>query len=291
MNSTYKKIALGVCLSAGLIGVGYYMGQGKQNPAPEPVTQQPAAPEIPLVTPIEAPKAEVAQEPVAPKVIPIASTLPLETMTGLTVRSVADFEIFKSDTPSIEIVGDSQELIDSIKTEMVGPNLIVSHVLTKTIKAKCGNTSVTIEPNGNTMTMNVNSGAKKEKSHCALVKIGVKKIPAIQLEKSGNVHFTGADEQQLLLKIAGSGNISGEGKVDDLLLWISGSGNIDTADVQARKLMVLSEGSGNVNASVTGQLQSALSGSGNVNIFGNPTSTQHEENGSGKFRLFSAPSK
>ena len=291
MNSTFKKIALAVCLGAGLVGVGYYIGQGKQDPTPEPVAQNTPAPEKPLVTPIEAPQAEGIQEPEEPKVIPMASTLPLESMTGLTVRSVADFEIFKSDTPSLEIVGDSQELIDSIKTEMVGPNLIVSHVLTKTIKAKCGNMSVTVEPNGNTMTMNVNNGAKTEKSHCALVKIGVKKIPAIQLEESGNVHFSGADEQQLLLKIAGSGNISGEGKVDDLLLWISGSGNIDTADVQVRKLTVLSEGSGNVNASVYGKLQSALSGSGNVNIFGNPTSSQHEENGSGKFRLFSAPSK
>lgn len=286
MNSTYKKIALGVCLGAGLIGVGYYMGQGKQIPVSEPVAQQTPAPEKPLVTPIEATKAEVAQEPVAPKVIPMASTLPLESMTGLTVRSVADFEIFKADTPSIEIVGDSQELIDTIKTEMVGPNLIVSHVLTKTIKAKCGSMSVTVEPNGNTMTMNINSGAKKEKSHCALVKIGVKNIPAIQIEKSGNVHFTGADQEQLLLKIAGSGNISGEGKVEDLLLWISGSGNIDTSDVQAQKLTVLSQGSGDVNASVNSTLKSALQGSGNVNIFGNPRSTQHEENGSGKFRLY-----
>lgn len=291
MNSTYKKLALCVCLGAALIGVGYYMGQGKQNPTPEPVTQQPAAQGKPLVTPIEATKAKVAQEPGAPKVIPTASTLPLETMTGITVRSVADFEIFKSETPSIEIVGDSQELIDSIKTEMVGPNLIVSHVLTKTIKAKCGNTSVTIEPNGNTMTMKVNSGGKKENTYCALVKIGVKQIPAIQVEKSGNVHFTGADQQQLLLKTAGSGNISGEGKVADLMVWISGSGNIDTADLQAKKLTVLSQGSGNVSAAVNETLLSALHGSGNVNIFGTPSSSQHEENGSGKFRLFSAPSK
>lgn len=287
MSSTYKKIALAVCLAAGLIGVGYYLGQVKQSPAPEPVTQQPPVPEKPLVTPIEAQKTEVAQEPVAPKVIPMASTLPLEKMTGLTVRSVADFEIFKSDKPSIEIVGDSQELIDTIKTEMVGPNLIVSHVLTKTVKAKCGNLHVTVEPNGNTMTMIVNSGAKKEKSHCALVKIGVKQIPAIQVEQSGNVHFSGADQQQLLLKIAGSGSISGDGKVQDLMLWISGSGNIDTADVQAQKLTVLSQGSGNINASANDKLLSALQGSGNVNVFGNPKSSQHEENGSGKFRLFS----
>lgn len=286
MNSTYKKIALAVCIAAGLTGLGYYMGQAKQTTVSDPVAQQTPAPEKPLVTLIEAPKAEVAQEPVAPKVIPMASTLPLESMTGLTVRSVADFEIFKSDTPSIEIVGDSQELIDTIKTEMVGPNLIVSHVLTKTVKAKCGSMSVTVEPNGNTMTMNVNSGAKKEKSHCALVKIGVKQIPAIQVEKSGNVHFSGADQQQLLLKIAGSGNISGDGKVEELMLWISGSGNIDTADVQAQKLTVLSQGSGDVNAAVNGTLQSASQGSGNVTIIGNPKSSQHEENGTGKFRLY-----
>lgn len=286
MNSTYKKIALAVCIGAGLTGLGYYMGQAKQTKVSEPVAQQTPAPEKPLLTPIEAPKAEVAQAPVAPKVIPMASTLPLESMTGLTVRSVADFEIFKSDTPSIEIVGDSQELIDTIKTEMVGPNLIVSHVLTKPIKAECGNTSVSMDLNGNTMTMNVNRG-KKEKSHCALVKIGVKEIPAIQIEKSGNVHFTGADQHQLLLKIAGSGNISGQGKVEELMLWISGSGDIDTADVQAQKLTVLSQGSGDVNAAVNGTLQAALQGSGNVTIIGNPKSSQHEEKGSGKFRLYS----
>lgn len=291
MNPTYKKIGLAVCVSAGLLGIGYYMGQEKQSPAPavdaQPTVSQIQAPALP----VEVPKSEVAPVPVAPAATPLASTLPLELMRGLTLETVSDVEIFRSDTPTIEIVGESQELIDSIKTEMVGPNLTVSHVLTKPIKAKCGSTSVSMDLNGNSTTMNINSGTKKEKVHCALVRIGVKEIPAIQVLKSGNVHFSGADQQQLLLKVSGSGNITGDGKVEDLLLWISGSGNIDTADVIAQKLRVLSEGSGNVNAAVNGSLESGIQGSGNVTIVGNPKSTKHEEFGSGKFRLYGSASK
>ena len=290
MNSTYKKIALAVCLGAGLAGLGYYMGLEKQGSAAATETQQAAVQTETPVAPVEVQKAEVGQAPVAPATIQTASTPPLQSMKGLTVDTVADIEIFKSDTPSIEIVGDSQELIDTIKTEMVGPNLIVSHVLTKPLKVKCGSTSISLDMNGNSTTMNFNNG-KQEKSHCALVKIGVTEIPSIQIKKSGNVHFAGADEQQLLLKISGSGNITGEGKVEDLLVWISGSGDVDTTEVKTQRLRVLSQGSGDVNATANGELESSLLGSGNITVIGNPETKKHEEKGSGKFRLFGTVTK
>jgi hypothetical protein len=288
MSPAYKKIALAVCLGGGLIGLGYYMGQGSA-----PVTAaQPAAAQVETsASPAEAPKAEVLQASVAPTANQSATGLPLHSMRGLTAKTVADIEIFKSDTPSIEIVGESQELIDTIKTEMVGPNLIVSHVLTKSIKAKCGSSSVSLDLNGSSTKMNINSGGKQGKNHCALVRIGVKEVPAIQLESSGNVDLSGVDQKQLLLKVAGSGNITGAGKVEDLLLWVSGSGEIDTADIKAQQLRVLSEGSGNVNAAVEESLVSALQGSGNITIIGNPHTKRHEETGSGKFRLFGSVTK
>lgn len=287
MSFRFKKPAFYFSISVIAACLGYYVGtNGGQPKLPEaPITPnavQQAA---------ESSKTEVVQEAVPPQATQAAADLRLQSMTGLTVRSVADIEIFKSDTPSFQIVGESQEVIDSLKTEMVGTNLIISHVLTKPLQAKCGNTTVMLDVNGTNSTINVNTGGKTVKSHCALVKIGVKEIPAIQVEKSGNVHFAGADQKQLLLKIAGSGNITGEGKVDDLLLWVSGSGNIDTSELKAQQLRILSQGSGDVEAAVSGSLESALQGSGNVTVIGDPAVSNHQEYGSGKFRLYSTSGK
>lgn len=285
MKSNYAQIALAVCLATGLVGAGYYIGLTQQRTAPaaqaQPEIVQAATPVVPAL-PVEEPKYEVSRTPEG-----AAANLQLENMKGLTVDTVADIEIFKSAIPSIEIVGDSQELIDTIKTELVGQTLTVSHVLTKTLKVKCGSSSVSLDLNGNSTSVTVNTGKKKDKTYCALVKIGVPEIPAIQIKKSGSVHFTGADQQQLLLKINGSGNISGEGKVEDLLLWVTGSGSIDAADIKAQRLRVLSEGSGNVVANAQSKLESAMHGSGDVTIFGNPKTKKHDESGSGKFRLYS----
>lgn len=277
MKSVYKKIALAACLWAGLMGLGY-MGlkyQGTRN-APES--------ESTVVQALEA-------TPSVPALKLLVASPPLHTVTRLTVDTVADVEIFKSENPSFEIVGASQEFIDTIKTDYVKGNLILSHELTKLLKLKCGSTLITMDVNGNSMSRTINAGKKEKSVPCALVKIGVKTVPEILLKNTGNVQVAGVDQQQLVLQTNGSGNITADGRVKELLIRTQGSGDVDTTQVVTKKALILSQGSGDVTAVANDELQSVLQGSGDITVIGNPLSLQHVETGSGRYRLIGSASK
>jgi hypothetical protein len=290
MKSAYKKIASAVCLWGGLMGLGY-MGLKHQNTRNTPESRPTVVQAEEPVVQAEVPTPEASQTTSIPATNLLVTSHPLHTVTRLTVATIADVEIFKAENPSFEIVGGSQELIDTIKTDYVKGNLILSHELTKSLKLKCGGTSITMDVNGNSTSMTVNTGKKEKSTPCALVKIGVKNIPEILIQKSGNVQVAGVDQQVLVLQINGSGSITADGKVKELLIRIQGSGDVDTTKVVTNKALILSQGSGDVTAIGNGELQSVLQGSGDITVIGSPVSPQHVETGSGRFRLIGSASK
>lgn len=290
MNLAHKKIALTVCLVASLTGLGYItLNEQIANTSHQP--QPEAVQEKSLVAQAEVPKTEAENYPEPQPISLLASSHPLHRITRLTVDTVADVKVFYSENPSIEIVGDSQELIDTIKTQYMDGNLTLSHQLTRSLKLKCGNTSIAMNTAGNSSTMVLNTGRQEKAKPCAMVNIGVKEIPEILIQKSGSVHVSGADQQQLNLYISGSGNITAEGKADELVIWIKGSGDVDATHVLAKRVKILSQGSGNVTAVANGELISALKGSGDITVIGNPVNPTHTETGSGSFRMIGLPSK
>jgi hypothetical protein len=144
-----------------------------------------------------------------------------------------DVEIFQSDSPSLQIVGDSRELIDTIKTDFVGPTLKISHQVDRPFKVKCGNKTVSFDKNGTSSTMIVNDGIKHQ-SECALFKIGVKEIPAIMTMSSGNVHFAGANQANLVIKLSSSGGVTGDGIIYNLMILVISSGDVGTTNVNTK---------------------------------------------------------
>lgn len=290
MKSTYKKITLVVCLGAGLTGLGY---MGLKNPSDSISTDFQSAADVAekQLAQFETPTVEAVSAPAPAEISLLQAPHSLDSVKRLNVDTVANVEIFKSETPSIEIVGDSQELIDTIRTDYQGSNLTLSHQLTKPLKLKCGSTYVTMDMNGSNSTMVVNSGKQEKAKACAIIKIGVRVIPEILIRKSGSVQVTGADQQQLNLYIFGSGSITAEGKAKELLIAITGSGRVDSTQVVAKSVKILSQGSGDVTAVANGELQSLLKGSGDITVIGNPVSPQHVETGSGRYRLIGSASK
>lgn len=290
MKSAYKKKALAACLWVGLTGLGY-MGLKHQDTRNTPESKSTVVQAAKPVVQAEVPTPDAAHTSSVPAINLLVASHPLHTVTRLTVDTIADVEIFKSESPSFEIVGDSQEFIDTIKTDYVKGNLILSHELTKLLKLKCGSTFITMDVNGNSTSMSINAGKKEKFASCALVKIGVKSIPEILVKKSGNVQVAGVDQQQLVLEINGSGNITADGMVKELLIRTQGSGDVDTTQVVTKKALIVSQGSGDVTVVANDELQSVLQGSGDITVIGNPVSQQHVETGSGRYRLIGSASK
>jgi len=80
---------------------------------------------------------------------------------------------------------------------------------------------------------------------------------------------------KLEAQIAGSGNIDGNGTVQDLYTKISGSGNIKFSEMKAKNANCTLSGSGNIYVFIENRLDAFLSGSGDIVYSGSPVVNSH----------------
>jgi len=192
--------------------------------------------------------------------------------TSLTVATIVDVEVFKSEHPVFEIVGESQAIIDSIKADFAEGDLILSQELSSPPNLKCESTPVSTDSTGRSLVINARTESKT--LPCALVRIGVGKFPDIMVKSSGDVEVMGVDQERLALNVYGAGDISADGKVGELLIQIHGSGDVNTTKMSADKVSIFSQGSGDVTVMGNGRLQWKLQGSGDITAMGRPNSPQ-----------------
>lgn len=268
VRSTHRKVILAVFLLGCLVGLGH-MGlkhQAKSDSARANRTA-PFEKEQSVAGNGASASAMAKKRPVAlpSRIMDVRS---LQSVTSLTLATIVDVEVFKSEIPVFEIVGESQAFIDSIKADFADGNLLLSHELSSPLTLKCGSTPVSMDSTGRSVVINVQS--KTESVPCALVRIGVRKVPDIMVKSSGDVKVMGVDQERLALNIYGAGDISADGKVRELLIRIQGSGDVNTTKMSADKVSILSQGSGDVTVVASDRLQSKLEGSGDITVTGNP---------------------
>ena len=75
----------------------------------------------------------------------------------------------------------------------------------------------------------------------------------------------------LKVVIAGSGDLSASGQVDEQEITISGSGAIKARDLECTESVVRITGSGSATVWVSDRLDVTISGSGSVRYIGSPT--------------------
>jgi hypothetical protein len=114
-------------------------------------------------------------------------------------------------------------------------------------------------------------------------KLTVKKLDGLDVSGSGQADLEGLTQDQLRVRISGSGDVAGQGAADDLDLRISGSGSYRGSELKSKHATVGVSGSGSavINASET--LNANISGSGTVDYVGEPHITQNIS-GSGSVR-------
>lgn len=97
-------------------------------------------------------------------------------------------------------------------------------------------------------------------------------------------HFS-IELQTLEVTIKGQGNVQLQGKTEVLKVSVLGSGNFQGKELHTHKGTLSISGTGNIEASVTEEVQAKIMGYGHITIFGNPSKKDTDIKGSGKIQF------
>jgi len=140
------------------------------------------------------------------------------------------------------------------------------------------------EVHGNTLELGTKDPMTSlNPSRDIVYKLTVKKLDGLDISGSGQADVKGLTQDQLQVRISGSGDVSGQGTADDLDLRISGSGSYRGPELKSKHARVGVSGSGNAVVSASETLNANVSGSGTVEYVGDPQVTQNVS-GSGSVR-------
>ena len=103
----------------------------------------------------------------------------------------------------------------------------------------------------------------------------------LYLSGSGSLGFEG-NAAAIGAFLSGSGEIRLAGKASDARLELSGSGSIDGRHLTTDSADIDLSGSGDVSAHAQSSVRVALSGSGNIDIYGGPVVETYDTSGSGE---------
>ena len=107
-------------------------------------------------------------------------------------------------------------------------------------------------------------------------------LSALQVSGSGGIDATGLTGKSLRVNVSGSGNVRSAGTVSAVRVDVSGSGGANVSNVTTEELDVSVAGSGNVQAHARTSARVAVSGSGSVQVAGNPARREVEKSGTGQ---------
>jgi hypothetical protein len=129
---------------------------------------------------------------------------------------------------------------------------------------------------GNRQSYNSKIGVK--------VVIAVPSLDAFTLNGSGDVKINGLQGEQFTAHIRGSGDLSGDGQVENVNVSITGSGSFRLEDLKAKKAEVSISGSGGADVNANETVVGSITGSGDIRYRGNPANVQTSVVGSGSMR-------
>jgi hypothetical protein len=102
----------------------------------------------------------------------------------------------------------------------------------------------------------------------------------LEVSGSGDATFEGS-APRIEADVSGSGDLRLAGSTGFAQLFGSGSGDIAARDLDADAARLRTTGSGNITATVHGDVEAETSGSGDIELYGSPHVTSSHEHGSG----------
>ena len=183
----------------------------------------------------------------------ISESRELNNFTSIILLGSIDVNIKTSESNNCVVVADDN-LIPYIKTEVVNNKLNIS--------------------------LN-ESYASEEK---LVVNINTPNYDEVSLSGSGNINILDFKNNNLSLNISGSGNITGNGEVETLVVKINGSGNLMSKEIKSKFATITINGSGDAEVFASDSISAKINGSGNIEYFGNPEIVDSIINGSGDIK-------
>lgn len=99
---------------------------------------------------------------------------------------------------------------------------------------------------------------------------------------TGQISLRGASGNELRVKVSGSGAVVLTGLVGRLVANVTGSGDLDASALKSDVVEATVSGSGGVKAHALKEVRADVSGSGSIQILGQPTQRHVEKSGSGQ---------
>ena len=183
----------------------------------------------------------------------ISESRELNNFTSIILLGSLDVNIKTSESNNCVVVADDN-LIPYIKTEVVNNKLNIS----------------------------LNESYSSEEK--LVVNINTPNYDEVSLSGSGNINILDFKNNNLSLNISGSGNITGNGEVETLVVKINGSGNLMSKEIKSKFATITINGSGDAEVFASDSISAKINGSGNIEYFGNPENVDSIINGSGDIK-------
>ena len=183
----------------------------------------------------------------------ISESRELNNFTSIILLGSIDVNIKTSESNNCVVVADDN-LIPYIKTEVVNNKLNIS----------------------------LNESYSSEEK--LVVNINTPNYDEVSLSGSGNINILDFKNNNLSLNISGSGNITGNGEVETLVVKINGSGNLMSKEIKSKSATITINGSGDGEVFASDSISAKINGSGNIEYFGNPENVDSIINGSGNIK-------
>ena len=180
----------------------------------------------------------------------ISESRELNNFTSIILLGSIDVNIKTSESNNCVVVADDN-LIPYIKTEVIKNKLQIS----------------------------LNESYSSEEK--LVVNINTPNYDEVSLSGSGNINILDFKNNNLSLNISGSGNITGNGEVETLVVKINGSGNLMSKEIKSKSATITINGSGDAEVFASDSISAKINGSGNIEYFGNPENVDSIINGSG----------
>jgi len=173
-----------------------------------------------------------------------AQTRPIGAFDRVELRGSANLVVHRGSGNTLTVAGGKTR-VDEVTTRVQAGTLIVAE----------HDSSDVLDVGGDHLTVTVTTP----------------KLDAVTLDGSGDVSLPELRGGPLRVRIDGSGDVDGHGRLDALDAAVDGSGDIAMEDVKIQSARVEVSGSGNADVHAVRTLDAIVSGSGDIGYDGDPT--------------------
>ena len=193
---------------------------------------------------------------------------------GVKIAGFFDVDLVSGKEGKITIKGE-ENLLSAIKVEVEDKSLKIYVEIGTQIRTSSGNKIQVTVPFEKISELSL-AGSGDIQSKDVIKNDNL----AVKLAGSGNLTLP-VDTNNLELHVSGSGNIHLKGTATKLTTKLSGSGDIDASSLKSKIVEANVSGSGNSKVTCDESITARVAGSGNIKYIGNPDKRDVKVSGSG----------